>query len=92
MKQSTIQIHDARRKGGKGYRVKSVAKNGEILQVSQVLDTVANVKKHVNAMYECWKTGAFTPPIIRLDFTTSQVFTKKGWAKEGKKSKSIKNK
>jgi hypothetical protein len=53
-KQATIQIHDS--KGGK-FRVKSVGKNGEILQVSEPLESVAAVKKHLCAMYELWATS-----------------------------------
>lgn len=57
MKTPSIQIHDAQRRvDGKrvnGYRVKLVAKNGEILQVSEVLNTTAAVKKHLVALRRC---------------------------------------
>jgi uncharacterized protein YegP (UPF0339 family) len=86
MKQSTIQIHDARNKKGKGYRVRSVAKNGEILQSSEVLESPKAVEKNISAMQICW-IGETFPSVNILDFTSSQVFTKKGWAKEGKKPK-----
>jgi uncharacterized protein YegP (UPF0339 family) len=95
MKQSTIQIHDARRKGGKGYRVRSVAKNGEILQSSEVLESENAVKKNIEATSRCYDAFTWKLPCDNLDvdnrkildFTTSQVFAKKGWAKEGKKTK-----
>lgn len=57
MKTPSIQIHDAQRRvDGKrvnGYRVKLVAKNGEILQVSEVLNTPKAVEKHINALLGC---------------------------------------
>lgn len=81
MKQPKITIKDAKRKGGKGYRVQSVAKNGEVLQSSQVLDTPKNVQKHMAAMHECWKSQLVGPSII--DLTKDQTFVKKGWAKSG---------
>jgi len=48
---ATIQIHDS--KVGK-YRVKSVGKNNEILQVSESLESVGAVKKHIVAMQKLW--------------------------------------
>lgn len=87
MKQPKIIIKDAKRKGEKGYRVQSVAKNGEVLQSSQVLDTLANVRKHVEAMSRCWDSFvvAVTNSDKRnfIDFTKDQTFVKKGWAKTG---------
>ena len=98
MKQSTIQIHDARRKGGKGYRVKSVAKNGEILQSSEVLESEKAVNKHILAMSVCWDSHCAGSSNYNLpnkenplegrvmsDYTKTQVFVKKGWAKAAKK-------
>jgi hypothetical protein len=84
MKQSTIQIHDARRKGGKGYRVKSVAKNGEILQVSEVLESENAVKKNILAMEVLFNAGPMSIEQMR-DHTKTQIFVKKGWAKAAKK-------
>ena len=94
MKQSTIQIHDARRKGGVGYRVKSVAKNGEILQVSEVLESEKAVQKHLEAMAMCWspkrpkeaqKIDFLRVILDFIDHTKTKVFVNKGWAKAAKK-------
>ncbi len=90
MKQPKITIKDAKRKGGKGYRVQSVAKNGEVLQSSQVLDTVANVRKHIEAMKDCWWSDS---TVIQIhDLTKDQTFVKKGWAKTGIEKKSVPHK
>lgn len=78
-KQSSIQIHDS--KGGK-YRVKSVGKNGEILQTSEPLNTAANVKKHILAMDECWESFAV---LNIIDHTKAQKFAKTGYAQPAKK-------
>lgn len=83
MKSSQIQVHDARRKvEGKtvpAYRVKSVAKNGEILQTSEVLNTVQAVNKHILAMKRAWDTNfyMFTVHEKLVDHTKNQVFAKK---------------
>ena len=67
-KQPSIQIHDAQRRvNGKrvnGYRVKSVAKNGEILQTSEVLNTTSAVKKHLYAMANVWQSERFDLEVI----------------------------
>lgn len=85
MKQSKITIKDAKRKGGKGYRVQSVAKNGEVLQSSQVLDTVANVKKNINAMLQVYRSEYTSIENIYnvFDLTKDQTFWKKGIAELG---------
>lgn len=96
MKQSKIVIRDAKRKNGqKGFRVESRAKNGELLQISEVLNTPANVQKHIDAMSECWLSAEViigkglieSSPHDRfvLDTTKDQIFVKKGWAKTGLK-------
>ena len=85
MKQSTIQIHDARRKGGKGYRVKSVAKNGEILQSSEVLESENAVIKNIKSMTVLWSSLEILQMLNIIDHTKTQIFVKKGWAKPAKK-------
>lgn len=64
------------------YRVKSVGKNGEILAVSEVLNTPAAVIKNIAAMEDCWGHNGLTT-IIR-DYTQKQVFAKKrpSWKKD----------
>ena len=68
MKQPTIQIHDSKRRilvlneetGEKerttviGYIVKTVAKNGQVLQVSEVFNDIKAVKTHIKAMMVAW--------------------------------------
>jgi len=68
MKEPTIQIHDSKRRimvvneetGEKerttvyGYVVKTVAKNGQILQVSEVFNDTKAVKTHIKAMMVAW--------------------------------------
>jgi hypothetical protein len=55
-----IEIYDATRtvdgKKMKGFRVKTVASNNEILQTSEVLNTASSVKKHICAMCEAWRS------------------------------------
>jgi len=71
MKKSTLWIVDARIKGElKAFRVKSVAANGEILQVSEVLNDKKAVKTHIKAMEKCWKG---TCPVV-VDKTKKQIF------------------
>jgi quinol monooxygenase YgiN len=68
MKKSTIQINDSKRRimmlneetGEKerttvlGYVVKTVAKNGQTLQVSEVFNDIKAVKTHIKAMMIAW--------------------------------------
>ena len=68
MKGPTIQIHDSKRRvmvindetGEKerttvyGYVVKTVAKNNQILQVSEVFNDMKAVKTHIKAMMNAW--------------------------------------
>jgi S-ribosylhomocysteine lyase LuxS involved in autoinducer biosynthesis len=53
-----IEIKDARRtvdgKKINAYRVKTIGENNEILQVSEVINTVEGVKKHIKAMAMAW--------------------------------------
>lgn len=53
-----IEIKDARRTvdGNKvnAYRVRTVGENNEILQTSEILNTVDAVKKHIRAMAVAW--------------------------------------
>lgn len=53
-----IEIKDARRtidgKKINAYRVRTVGENNEILQVSEILNTVEAVKKHIKATAQAW--------------------------------------
>jgi hypothetical protein len=60
------------------YRVKSVGKNGETLETSEVLNTVAAVQKHIASMEGCWNGEAHLDTI--KDCTKSRVFYKKNIA------------
>lgn len=76
-KKPSIEVVDARRvQDGlrvAAYRVKSVGKNGEVLQVSEVLNDVKAVRKHINAMLDCW--GSFETNVITVtDKTKAQKF------------------
>jgi hypothetical protein len=55
-----IEIKDARRtidgKKINAYRVRTVGENNEILQVSEVLNTIDSVKKHLKAMALAWNS------------------------------------
>jgi hypothetical protein len=95
-KTGSIQIHNSKRRimvlneetGEKerktvsGYIVKSVGKNGEILQSSQVFNDVKAVKIHLNAMDKLWNTGSFK--VIPQDNTEEQKFVTLGLAEPGK--------
>ena len=85
-KTGSIQIHDVvrrvRRDGErvtvKGFVIKSVAKNGEILQSSEILNDTKAVKTHIAAMNRIWNNcDLFTNP---LDFTKEQKFVSVGLA------------
>lgn len=95
MKKGSIQIHDSRRRvtveneetGKKerkivyGYIVKSVGRNGEILQCSEVFNDYKAVKIHIVAMNKIWNTGELeTTP---SDYTKEQKFTTYGIALPG---------
>lgn len=53
-----IEIKDAKRTidGNKvnAYRVRTIGENNEILQTSEILNTVDAVKKHIRAMAIAW--------------------------------------
>lgn len=53
-----IEIKDARRtidgKKVNAYRVRTVGENNEILQTSEILNSVEAVKKHLRAMALAW--------------------------------------
>jgi hypothetical protein len=53
-----IEIKDARRtidgKKINAFRVKTIGQNNEILQVSEVLNSIDSVKKHLRAMAIAW--------------------------------------
>jgi hypothetical protein len=96
MKKGFIEIHDSKRRimvlneetGEKerktvyGYVVKSVGRNGEILQCSETFNDAKAVKTHISAMNKLWNNGEIeTTP---LDYTTNQNFVKFGLAEPGK--------
>jgi K+/H+ antiporter YhaU regulatory subunit KhtT len=88
MKQPTIQIHDSKRRilvlneetGEKerttvcGYVVKTVAKNGQILQVSEVFNDTKAVKTHIKAMMNAWCSDEILISIV--DKTKETKFSK----------------
>jgi hypothetical protein len=95
MKKGFIEIHDSKRRimvlneetGEKerktvyGYVVKSVGRNGEILQCSETFNDPKAVKTHISAMNKLWNNGEIeTTP---LDYTTNQNFVKFGLAEPG---------
>ena len=53
-----IEIKDARRtvdgKKVNAFRVKTIGENNEVLQTSEVLNSVDAVKKHIKAMAMAW--------------------------------------
>ena len=91
----SIQIHDSKRKvlvlntdtgekqrkTVKGYVVKSVGKNGEVLQCSEVFNDAKAVKTHIAAMNKIWNTGEIEN--IPADYTKEQKFTNYGLALPG---------
>jgi hypothetical protein len=88
MKEPTIQIHDSKRRimvaneetGEKerttvyGYVVKTVAKNGQILQVSEVFNDTKAVKTHIKAMMVAWCSDEFA--VVVVDKTKEARFGK----------------
>ena len=88
MKGPTIQIHDSKRRimvlndetGEKerttvcGYVVKTVAKNGQILQVSEVFNDIKAVKTHIKAMMNAWCSDELSVTIV--DKTKETKFSK----------------
>ena len=96
MKKGFIEIHDSKRRilvlneetGEKerktvyGYVVKSVGKNGEILQCSETFNDPKAVKTHLSAMNKLWNNGEIQT--IPLDYTTEQKFVKFGLAEPSK--------
>ena len=95
MKNGFIEIHDSKRrvmvlntetdekerKTVYGYVVKSVGKNGEILQCSETFNDTKAVKTHINAMNKLWNNGEVVT--IPLDYTAEQKFVKFGLAEPG---------
>ena len=95
MKRGFIEIHDSKRRimvpneesGEKerktvyGYVVKSVGKNGEVLQCSEVFNDPKAVKTHINAMNKLWNNGEVIT--IPLDYTAEQKFVQFGLAEPG---------
>ncbi len=95
-KTGSIQIHNSKRRvmllneetgelkrtTVSGYVVKSVAKNGEILQCSEIFNDVKAVKIHLNAMDKIWNTGEFNA--IPQDHTEQPKFVTLGLAEPGK--------
>lgn len=85
-KKGSIQIHDVKRRVRKdgvrvtetGYIVKSVGRNGEILQCSEVINEAKSVKTHLAAMNKLWNTGEMQ--VIAADYTAEQKFTTWGVA------------
>ena len=91
-KTGEIQIHDSKRRvmvlneetGEKerrtvyGYVVKSVGKNGETLQCSEVFNDAKAVKTHISAMNKLWNNAELQT--IPFDFTSEQKFVKWGIA------------
>jgi len=53
-----IEIKDARRtvdgKKINAYRVRTIGENNEVLQTSEVLNTIESVKRHIRAMAIAW--------------------------------------
>jgi hypothetical protein len=95
MKTGFIEIHDSKRRimvlntdtGEKerktvcGYIIKSVGRNGEILQCSETFNDAKAVKTHLNAMNKLWNNGEVVT--IPLDYTAEQKFVKFGLAEPG---------
>ena len=85
-KTGSIQIHDVKRRVRRdgvrvtetGYIIKSVGKNGEILQCSEVFNDAKAVKTHLAAMNKLWNTGDVA--VIPADYTKEQKFTTWGIA------------
>lgn len=86
MKRGFIQIHDSKRRimvdGVRttvyGYIVKSVGKNGEILQCSEPFNDAKAVKTHLSAMNKLWNNGEIIT--IPADHTKEQKFSTWGIA------------
>lgn len=92
MKRGSIQIHDSKRrvrvfneetgtterKMVIGYIVKSVGKNGETLQCSEVFNDAKAVKTHIASMNKLWNNGE--TQTIAADYTKEQKFTTWGIA------------
>ena len=88
MKGPTIQIHDSKRRvmvindetGEKeritvyGYVVKTVAKNSQILQVSEVFNDMKAVKTHIRAMMNAWCSDEES--VVIVDKTKETKFSK----------------
>lgn len=81
-KKGCVEIHDARRIVEKkvimAYRVKTIAANGEPLQVSEVLNTYSAVSTHIKAMCKVFSDwdGKSAFPMQINDKTKKKVFLK----------------
>jgi K+/H+ antiporter YhaU regulatory subunit KhtT len=88
MKEPTIQIHDSKRRimvlndetGEKerttvyGFIVKTVAKNGQVLQISEVFNDTKAVKTHIKAMMTAWCSDELSITVV--DKTKEARFSK----------------
>ena len=82
MKAPSIQIHDAKpskKNPNAKYIVKSVGKNGELLQSSEAVNDVKAVKTHIKAMDNLWNMSTFAK-CTSTDHTKEQKFAKSGYA------------
>jgi len=83
-KKGAIEIHDARRIVDKkvvmAYRVKTIASNGEPLQIGEVLNDKKAVITHIKAMCKAWSDydGKSPIPILQnvVDKTKKKAFSK----------------
>jgi hypothetical protein len=81
-KKGCVEIHDARRIVDKkvimAYRVKTIAANGEPLQVSEVLNTYSAVTTHIKAMCKVFSEWDLKSPlpVKVIDKTKKKVFLK----------------
>lgn len=82
IRKGCVQIHDARRIVDKkvvmAYRVKTIAANGEPLQVSEVLNTYSAVTTHIKAMCKVFSDWDLKPPlpVQVVDMTKKKAFLK----------------
>lgn len=71
-----IEIKDAKRtvdgKRKNGYRVRTVGENNEVLQSSEVLNSVDAVKTHLLAMCKAWSSDDV---VLVFDKTNRQKFS-----------------
>jgi hypothetical protein len=81
-KKGKVEIHDAKRIVDKkvvmAYRVKTIAANGEPLQVSEVLNTYSAVMTHIKAMCKVFSDWDLKSPlpVQVIDMTKKKAFLK----------------